>query len=103
VFEKVDGGVPDAGLSGEMDRLNAFVNAKLEVGRERFTMKVEASGGVGSSASSGGGILSKLFGGGAKTVEEKTIEIPAKPESRKDIMDVEEIKIPEKIPRKRKT
>ena len=72
VFEQVDGGVPDAGLSGEMDRLDGLIADKANLGRERFSLNVEASG---SSTTSGGGILSKIFGGGSpKAIEEKPVE-----------------------------
>lgn len=68
VFEKADGGVPDAGLSGEMDRLQAFVDGKANLSRERFSLNVEATG----ASNSGGGILAKLFGGGNKELPEKS-------------------------------
>lgn len=68
IFEKVDGGVADLGLSGEMDRLNNYVAQKENLGRDRFSISVEASS---APAAGGGGILAKLFGGGGTT--EKTI------------------------------
>lgn len=74
VFEKVDGGVPDAGLSGEIDRLNGLVMSKVNVNRERFSLNIEAS----SPASGGGGILAQLFGGGKK--ELPTAELTTLPE-----------------------
>lgn len=72
VFEKIDGGVPDAGLSGEMDRLTDYLSIKDNMGRERLSISVEASGPSHQS----GGILSKLFGGDKA--------IPEKPESVKE-------------------
>lgn len=62
IFERVDGGVPDAGLSGEMDRLQNYTITRANMNRATFSVNVEASmpGGV----SGGGGILAKLFGGG---------------------------------------
>lgn len=77
VFEKVDGGVPDAGLSGEIDRLHNLINSKISNGRDRLSISVEATG--GASASAGGGILSKIFGGNNALPESKpeTIEIEA--------------------------
>lgn len=83
VFEKLDGGVPDAGLSGEMDRLTNYINIKNNMGRDRLSISVEASG-VG--ASSGGGILSRIFGGSK--------EIPEKSDMVKtiDVKDFEELK-----------
>lgn len=68
VFEKIDGGVPDAGLSGEMDRLNAFLVSKTEMNRDKVSISLEAS------SPSGGGILSKIFGGGA--LASKSEELP---------------------------
>lgn len=99
VFEKIDGGVPDAGLSGEMDRLTDYLNIKDNMGRDRLSINVEASG---AARPAGGGILAKLFGGGATEEPKALTEVP---ESRKDIGEVtefEEIKEPIKIPRKRK-
>lgn len=107
VFEKIDGGVPDVGLSSEIDRLHDLVASKTEMGRERFSLSVEATGAAPQS-NSGGGILAKLFGGGGNSAlpEEKPIEIPATAVSMKrgfDIQDVEEVKAePVKIPRQRK-
>lgn len=59
-FERMDGGVPDANLSSEMDRLQGMLLNKGNLGRSSFEMSIK-----GSMPSSGdGGILSKLFGGG---------------------------------------
>lgn len=58
VFEKIDGGVPDANLSGEMDRLRDYVMGKSELDTNRLSINVEAKG----SAGSGGGILAQIFG-----------------------------------------
>ena len=85
VFEKIDGGVPDVGLSSEMDRLHNLVASK----RDRVSINVEATG----AAREGGGILAKLFGGGQK--EEKAL--PEKSESIVEVADFEEIKEPIKI------
>lgn len=98
VFEKIDGGVPDAGLSGEMDRLTSLVETKVNMGRERLSINVEATG----AASSGGGILAKLFGGTPATETPKTIAIPEKPSSREGIEDVTVLEEPEKIKVRRK-
>lgn len=92
VFEKVDGGVPDANLSGEMDRLHGFVASKIDMGRDRLSISVEAK----SGASSGGGILAKLFGGGgssAPAIESRPV--PAI-ESGVDEQEVEYVKVPRK-------
>ena len=89
VFEKIDGGVPDAGLSGEMDRLTDFLNIKDNMGRDRLSINVEASG---AARQNGGGILAKLFGGGS----EEPKSITATPESMKDVPQVIEIKEPVK-------
>lgn len=58
VFEKIDGGVPDANLSSEMDRLSSYLSSRDYMSRDKFSLNVEAS-----SSSGGGGILSKIFGG----------------------------------------
>ena len=104
VFEKIDGGVPDAGLSGEMDRLHDLVASKIEMGRERLSINVEATGSV--TPTGGGGILAKLFGGGNKEIQEaqeaSVIEIPAKAESLKGTeIPVQETE-PMKVKRQRK-
>lgn len=103
VFEKIDGGVPDVGLSGEIDRLHDLVVSKTEMGREKFSLSVEASGAATPQA--GGGILARLFGGNKELPEKKPIEIPATPSSREDVMDIQdaiEVKEGEKVPRRRK-
>ena len=93
VFEKIDGGVPDANLSAEMDRLTDFLNIKDNMGRDRLSINVEASG---ASQPNGGGILAKLFGGGGSSqpaIESKpTIMLPAE-----EAEYVEEVKEPEKV------
>lgn len=71
VFEKIDGGVPDVGLSTEIDRLHDLVAFKTDMSRERLSLSVEASG--PALPQSGGGILAKLFGGGGATEEPKKI------------------------------
>lgn len=103
VFEKIDGGVPDAGLSNEIDRLHDLVASKTEMGRERLSINVEATGSSLPKAASGG-ILSKLFGAG-NSEPDKPLEIPEKPASRKDVAEItefEEVKEPTKVPRQRK-
>lgn len=93
VFEKIDGGVPDANLSAEMDRLTDFLNIKDNMGRDRLSINVEASG---APQPGGGGILAKLFGGGGSSqpaIESKpTIMLPAE-----EAEYVEEVKEPEKV------
>ena len=93
VFEKIDGGVPDANLSAEMDRLTDFLNIKDNMGRDRLSINVEASG---AAQANGGGILAKLFGGGGSSqpaIESKpTIMLPAE-----EAEYVEEVKEPEKV------
>lgn len=93
VFEKIDGGVPDVGLSGEMDRLHDLVASKIEMGRERLSINVEATG-AATPASGGGGILAKLFGGGGSK------ELPSKA-STGEFIEAVEVKEPEKLPRKK--
>lgn len=90
VFEKLDGGVPDAGLSGEMDRLTNYLAIKNNMGRDRLSISVEASG---DTVSTGGGILSKIFGGSK--------ELPDKSDTVKtiDVKDFEELSVPAKSER----
>jgi hypothetical protein len=99
VFEKVDGGVPDANLSNEMDRLSGFIADKANLGRERLSISVEASG----AARSGGGILSKIFGGGSteSLPASETKSLPTAAESLRGA-DIEEAVIIEAVPRKSK-
>ena len=86
VFEKIDGGVPDANLSGEMDRLSSLIYQKDNLGRDKVSISMEASG------HAGGGILAKLFGGSTSALPEKT---------EKDVIDVPtEIVEPIKIEKK---
>lgn len=92
VFEKIDGGVPDAGLSSEMDRLSSLIYSKANLNRERLSINVEATG---SASSSGGGILSKIFGGSS------TESLPEK-SSVGEYIEAVEIKEPEKVRRTRK-
>ncbi len=67
IVEEVDGGVPDATLSTEIDRLNGLIKAKNDLNINKFSLNIEAQG----NAAGGGGILSKLFG---PPQEQKTIE-----------------------------
>lgn len=92
VFEKIDGGVPDVGLSSEMDRLHDLVASKIEMGRERLSINVEATG--AATPSSGGGILAKLFGGGGSK------ELPSKATTG-EFIEAVEIKEPEKLVKKK--
>lgn len=57
-FEKIDGGVPDANLSNEMDRLRDYVVTKGDLDAERLSINVEAKG----PSTAGGGILAQIFG-----------------------------------------
>ena len=97
VFEKIDGGVPDMNLSGEIDRLHGLVMSKNDMGRERFSLNVEATG---SATNNGGGILAKLFGGNALPAEKEPIEIPSTAEPL-EITTNKEIEKP-KVKRKEK-
>lgn len=98
VFEKIDGGVPDAGLSGEMDRLQNYVANKLNMGRDYLSINIQASG----AAKAEGGILSKIFGGGASpALPEKKPELPEFTETIELPTSKEEVR--EKIHRKRRT
>lgn len=87
VFEKVDGGVPDVGLSGEIDRLHNLVASKSEMSRERFSLSVEATGAAPQNG--GGGILAKLFGGSPALPKKEPVEI----------QEAVEVKEPVKLPR----
>lgn len=105
VFEKVDGGVPDAGLSSEMDRLHGLIRSKSDMGRDRLSISVEASS--ATPQSSGGGILAKLFGGGTPALpEKKPAELPENSPSFKDTIDIQDaVEVKDehvKVPRQRK-
>lgn len=58
-FELIDGGVPDTNLSSEMDRLTGLIAMKDNIGRDRLSVSIEASGGA---TQAGGGVLAQLFG-----------------------------------------
>ena len=81
VFEKIDGGVPDGNLSGEMDRLRDYVLDKGNLDVNRLSINVEAK----SAASGGGGILSQIFGKPAALPAE---EQPALPEAKPKLTPV---------------
>lgn len=98
VFEKIDGGVPDAGLSGELDRLHGLVAFKTDMSRERLSLSVEATG--SALPQSGGGILAKLFGGGGTTEPKPEVTEAPKPKEG-EFVDYEEVTEP-KTTRKRK-
>lgn len=95
LHEKLDGGVPDANLSSEMDRLNNLTAAKANLSRERLSISVEAEG---SASSGGGGILAKLFGGGPSSLPQPSVtELPERSKSLEgsaEIADFEEVKEP---------
>ena len=93
VFEKIDGGVPDASVSGELDRLQSYVLTKIDMGRERLSLKLEATG---AAAGGNSGILSKIFGGGAIGAP----KVEALPEPKTETIDFTEIKEKEPIKRK---
>ena len=97
VFEKIDGGVPDANLSSEMDRLTDFINTKDAMGREKLSINLEASG---PSHSSGGGILSKIFGGGGNAPAVEAKPTRALPTETAEYVEV--IEEPEKVKRGKK-
>lgn len=97
VFEKIDGGVPDMNLSTEIDRLADLIARRDDMGRDKLSINLEASG----PSRAGGGILSKLFGGG----DTPRVEAPAPPKelpvSTVEYIDVEEEK-PTTVKRRRK-
>lgn len=86
VFEKIDGGVPDANLSTEMDRLSDYINTKDNMGRDRLSINVEASG----AARPEGGILAKLFGGPPKL--ESAPVVKEIPQEVIEVTPIEEVK-----------
>lgn len=92
-MELVDGGMPDQTTSSEMDRLTGMIHSRNDLDQTKFSMNISASG--GESASAGGGILAKLFGGGNQQ--------EALPEQNKDLIidaeTVEEIAEPIKLKR----
>ena len=96
VFEKIDGGVPDEGLSKEMDRLHSLVEGKANLSREGLSIRLNATGSVDSG---GEGILSKIFGGGSsrslEVREERTLS--EKASSVEDIEPIGEVEKPEKV------
>lgn len=104
LYEKVDGGVPDVGLSGEMDRLTDLIAMKIDSERDKLSINVTASG---KSSESGGGILAKIFGGGKPAIEEKRPvaieEVADTMKDTTDIADFEMIEEPVKLPRKRRS
>lgn len=93
VFEKIDGGVPDANLSSEMDRLTDYLNTKDNMGRDKLSINLEAS----SPSRSGGGILSQIFGGGgAPAIESKSKALPVEADFTEVTDETEKVKIPRK-------
>jgi hypothetical protein len=103
LYEKLDGGVPDVGLSSEIDRLLGLVGMKIDSEREKFSLNVTATG---RASDTGGGILAKIFGGSSKPAieESKPIEIEEVADSRKDIGEVTDFEeIPEKVKVSRKS
>lgn len=78
LFEQVDGGMPDENLSKELEKLRLMNEQRMELMKDKFSLKIEASSSTGG-LSAGGGILSKIFGyGNQKQLEEtpEIIEIP---------------------------
>lgn len=88
VFEKLDGGVPDMGLSTEMDRLSAYIQNLAYLRTDRVSVNIEAT----RTNNEGGGILAQLFGGGKQSLPEPKKELPA----------AEEAVIIEEAPRQRR-
>ena len=102
VIEKIDGGVPDANLSGELDRLQSLVLGRVDMDRAKFSVSVEASG--PSSAAKSGGILAAIFGKSTPS-EPEPLAIAEKPESRSDITDITEyepVEEPVKVKRRKR-
>ena len=99
VYEKIDGGVPDANLSNEMDRLSGYIATKDNMGRDKLSINVEASR---ASGEGGGGILAKLFGGGSSTpaVEAKTPRAIEATDVTYEETPKEREKVPVTVPRK---
>lgn len=97
IFEKIDGGVPDMNLSTEMDRLSDLISRRDDMGREKLSINVEASG----PSRDGGGILSKIFGGGGTPKIEAPTAPKELPTSTVEYIDVEEEK-PATVKRRRR-
>jgi len=73
-FEEIDGGMTDANLSGEMDRLSALIQERRDLDTFKVKASIEASGGAAAlGAGGGGGLLSSIFGSGPKQ-ETKALE-----------------------------
>ena len=84
VFEKLDGGVPDMGLSTEMDRLSTYIQNHVYLRADRVSVNIEAT----RTNNEGGGILAQLFGGGKQSLSEPKKELPAAEEA----VIIEEVK-----------
>lgn len=91
-FEEVDGGVPDANLSSEMDRLTSLVQAKQDLNKQGFSFTLNASANNPDAAKTGSGILQSIFGGGLKKAEDQKALSENKMETI-DIPIIEEVKI----------
>jgi hypothetical protein len=95
--EQVDGGVPDANLSLEMDRMANLIRAKKELDNNKFSFKMEMENNSPNAGSEGGGILRDLF----KIGQPKENALP--PATQKVVVPIEEaVVIPEKKPNKQK-
>lgn len=57
MIEQVEGGFADQKTSEEMDRLQRMIAKKHELGKDRISINIEASGGPG-----GPGMISRIFG-----------------------------------------
>lgn len=85
MFEEMDGGVPDANLSSEMDRLQGMIESKNNLNLNKLSININAQ----SQGNQGGGILSQLFGGGGNK------EIPATSVEETPVLDISTLKAPE--------
>lgn len=61
MVEKIDGGVPDALMSSEMDRMTDYMNQLQDLSEDKFKLSIEASGKGAKGVESAGGVLAALF------------------------------------------
>lgn len=96
--EAVDGGIPDAGLSGEIDRMTNLIAVKQDVKADRFSLRIDGSS--SGESSKGGGILSQVFGG--MLSKNKQEALPEKAESVVELSPMEEAVVLEDTPKRKR-
>jgi len=86
VIEEVDGGVPDANLSSEMDRLHGLVETLVDLDKDRFSLKIE-----GEAQNKGGSLLQAIFGGAMNKHSDRSL-----PEKQpKETIDIDALEVDE--------